>query len=221
MKKLKDVSVPDLKANVNFPERVISIISGSFLMCNAVSSKGSFTKTLAAGYLMFRGTTGYCPAYDAVGKTLGIKGRNINIYTSVTVNRPPKEVYAFWRKLENLPLFMEHIEEVKAIDNTNSEWKVRVPGGLGTISWQSRIVEDVPEQRLSWHSLPDSVIENAGNVQFLKSGKNGTELHVFISYRVPAGKVGEKVARLFNPMFEEMVRDDIKNFREFLETGEL
>ncbi len=221
MKNLKEVSVPDLKTNVGFPERVISIISGSFLMCNAVSSKGSFVKALTAGYLMFRGTTGYCPAYDAVGKTLGLKSRNINIYTSLTVNKPPKEVYAFWRKLENLSLFMDHIEEVKAIDDINSEWKVKVPGGLGTISWKSRIVEDVPEERLSWHSLPDSVIENAGNVQFLKSGKNGTEIHVFISYRVPAGKIGEKVARLFNPLFEELVRDDIKNFREFLETGEM
>ena len=221
MKNLKDVSVPDLKTNVGFPERIISIMSGSFLMCNAVSSKGSFLKTLGAGYLLFRGTTGYCPAYDAVGKTLGLKGRNINIYTSVTVDKPPKEVYAFWRKLENLPLFMEHVDEVKAIDDTTSEWKVKVPGGLGSLSWKSRIVEDVPDERLSWHSLPDSVIENAGNVQFLKFGRNGTELHVFISYRVPAGKVGEKVAKLFNPVFEEMIREDIKNFRQFLETGEL
>ncbi len=220
MKKSKDLSVPDLKSNVGFPERIISLISGSFLMCNAISKKGSFPKALAASYLMFRGTTGYCPAYDIAGKTLGIKSRNINIYTSITVNKPPNEVYAFWRKLENLPLFMDHLDEVKAIDDTHSEWKVKIPGGLGTISWKSRIVEDVPGERISWHSLPDSVIENAGNVQFIRSGKSGTELHVFISYRVPAGKAGESIAKLFNPLFEEMIREDIKNFRSFLETGE-
>jgi uncharacterized membrane protein len=221
MKNLKDVNVPDLKTNVGFPERIISILSGSFLMCNALSSKGSFLKTLGAGYLIFRGTTGYCAGYDAAGKTLGLKSRNINIYTSITVDKPPKEVYTFWRKLDNLPLFMEHIEEVNTIDETNSEWKLEIPGGFGKVSWKSRIVEDVPNERLSWHSLPGSSIENAGNVQFIKSGRSGTELHVFISYRVPAGKIGEKVAKLFNPMFEEMVREDIKNFREFLEKGEI
>ena len=209
--------VPTLEENVGMPERIISIISGSFLMCNAVSSKGSFGKVMTAGFLLFRGTTGYCPAYQLWGRTLGSKSQNINIYTSVRIEKSPKEVYKFWRRLENLPLFMNHLESVTAIDDHTSEWKARIPGGLGTISWKATIVEDIPNERISWHSLPDATVENAGNVHFLNVGKNATDMYVFISYRIPAGKAGAGLAKLLNPVFENMIREDIKNFREYIE----
>lgn len=211
--------VPSMEQNVSMPERIISIISGSFLMCNAISSKGSFGKAMTAGFLLFRGTTGYCPGYQLWGKTLGSKSDNINIYTSLRIEKPPEEVYKFWRKLENLPLFMDHLESVTAIDDRTSEWKARIPGGFGTISWKGAIVEDIPNERISWHSLPGASVENAGNVQFLGAGKNATDMYVFISYRAPAGKAGEGLAKLLNPVFENMIREDIKSFREYIETS--
>ncbi len=208
---------PTLEQNVGMPERIISIISGSFLMCNALSSKGSIKKTLTAGFLLFRGTTGYCPGYQLWGKTLGTKSKNINIYTSVRIEKSPEEIYKFWRNLENLPLFMNHLESVTAIDDRTSEWKARIPGGLGTISWKGVIAEDIPNERISWHSLPGATVENAGNVQFLGVGKNVTDVYVFISYRSPAGKTGEGIAKLLNQIFENMIREDIKNFKNYIE----
>ncbi len=217
MKTNNDTLVPSLEPNVSMPERIISIISGSFLMCNAVSSKGSFGKAMTAGFLLFRGTTGYCPGYHLWGKTLGAKSSNINIYTTLRVEKSPEEVYKFWRKLENLPLFMEHLESVTEVDDRTSEWKARIPGGLGTIAWKGSIMEDVPNERISWHSNPGATIENAGNVQFISAGNNATDLYVFISYRVPAGKAGEGLAKLLNPVFESMIREDIKYFGEYIE----
>jgi uncharacterized membrane protein len=41
-----------------------------------------------------------------------------------------------------------------------------------------------------------------------------------ITYRPPAGNIGTSVARLFNPMFEKMVKEDVTNFKQFIELKE-
>lgn len=213
--------IPDKEINVEEGERMLSAVMGSLLLYRAFK-KGGIIKALTGGYLLFRGATGYCPAYEALeDKGVVIKSRNINIKTSVTVKKPRHEVYDFWRKLENLPLFMKHIKSVEMQAEKVTEWKARIPGGLGSISWKTEIVEDQPNERIGWSSLPGSTIENAGNIHFRDAGKFGTEVHAVISYHAPAGKAGETLARLFTPAFEAVVREDIKNFKRYLESGEI
>jgi uncharacterized membrane protein len=47
---------------------------------------------------------------------------NVNIRSSFLINKPRQQVYDFWRKLDNLPLFMKHLESVEMIDDTRSHW---------------------------------------------------------------------------------------------------
>lgn len=212
-----------LTTNVGRPERLLSVVSGGYLLYNAITErKVSAVQTLAGSYLLLRGFTGFCPLYRAAGKTrLDFRTQNINIKTALTVNRPRDQVYAFWRRLENLPAFMKHLKRVKVIDEKNSEWKALVPGEWGAITWRSEIVKDDPGSMLSWHSLPGSAIENAGKITFTDAGKFGTEIHVVISYHAPLGLLGEKTIRLFNPVFEDMIKEDIRNFKRYIETGEI
>src|SRR3954467_13381414 len=42
--------------------------------------------------------------------------REVHIETSITINKSPEEVYAFWRDLQNLPLFMTNLESVTRVD---------------------------------------------------------------------------------------------------------
>ncbi len=212
--------MPGRKVNVGFTERFISMIAGSFLMYRAIATKRK-RKALLGGYLMFRGATGHCSSYSIVGMSTAGKAQNVNCKVRITVNKPLPEVYEFWRRLENFPLFMKHLKSLKTIDDITSEWKAFIPGKLGTVTWKSEIVKDEKNQRIGWHSLPGSSIENAGNVHFRDAGKFGTEVYVVISYHAPGGKAGEGVGKLFNPLFEEMVKEDIKNFKRYMETGEL
>jgi hypothetical protein len=53
----------------------------------------------------------------------------IRVSESVTVARPPEEVYRFWRDLTNLPRFMEHLEAVQVLDDRRSHWRARAPAG--------------------------------------------------------------------------------------------
>ncbi len=209
------------RLNVSNIERVLSVMGGTYLLIDSTLKKEfSILKTLAAGFLLFRGVSGHCPLYQSVGKTEPeFHAKNVNIKAMITVSKPRHEVYGFWRRLENLPTVMKHLEKVTIIDEHTSEWTARLPAGLGTITWQSEIIKDEPGALLSWQSLPGSAIENAGKVEFSDAGKWGTNLHIVISYHAPLGVVGEQAARLVNPVFEKMVKQDIKNVKLHLDGG--
>jgi uncharacterized membrane protein len=212
---------PKYSTNVGIIERITSIAAGALLVVNALKNRDKFTaaKAAAGGYLVFRGATGHCNIYEMAGKeNLPDPVKNINIKTILFVNRPRNEVYSFWRNLSNLPLFMKHLKSVKNVDGSTSKWKAWLPGHVGTIKWKAEIVKDEPGRLLGWNSLPDSVIDNAGKVEF-RDADGGTELRVIITYRAPLGAIGAGLAKLLNPAFESFIEEDIKSFKRYIETG--
>lgn len=210
--------IPGINSNVSTAERVITAALGTYLLYSGLTGKKSVTKTIAGGTLLARAVSGYCPGYDAVEKSGKLKSSNVNIRTEIQIDRPVEQVYNFWRKLENLPKFLKHIESVNEIDEITSEWKATGPAGIGSVSWKAQILMDEKNKLLSWHSLPGSTIDNAGKVYFRETG-NGTELDVTISYHAPLGIAGEAAGKALNPWFEKMVKKDIENLKTYLETG--
>ncbi|HEX8270467.1 MAG TPA: SRPBCC family protein [Flavobacterium sp.] len=210
--------VPGLKVNVSKFERVAMVAAGAYLLYRALSApKKNVPQSITGGTMLFRGVSGYCPVYDAVSKSKKLKGHNVNIRTSVTIDKSANEVYAFWRNLENLPRFMKHLKTVEELDRVTSEWTANGPAGIGQVSWKAQILMDEPGEMLSWSSLPGSTIDNAGKVVFNETGDNQTQVDVTISYHAPLGAAGEAVARLLNPAFEKMVISDIAGLKAFLE----
>lgn len=207
------------KNNVSAIERLIMVTSGAYLLYNTLSQKNkSLTQSSVGGAMLLRGLSGYCPVYDAVDHLKNDKAHNVNIRVNSVINKPLSEVYAFWRNLENLPKFMNHLQSVKSVNHTISEWTAKGPAGIGRLTWNAEIIKDEKEKLLSWNSLPDSSIENAGKVIFKSKGK-ATELDITISYRAPLGIAGESAAKLLNPYFQKIVNDDILNLKEYLESG--
>lgn len=210
---------PKTSVNVDIPERIASALFGSWLLVNGLKAN-SLTRMALGGYLIYRGASGHCPLYSALRKPhLPDPVRNINIRTTVQVHKPRHEVYNFWRKLENLPQFMRHLKEVRQIDDRTSHWEAFVPGGLGTVSWDAVIVEEQENAFIGWNSLPGATIENAGKVEFREIGDGWTEVYAVITYRAPLGFAGQGVSGLLNPLFEKMVRQDIKDFKRHIESG--
>jgi len=203
--------------NVSMPERVLSVIGGLLVGSYVAKNKNFNLPLLSAGlYLFYRGLTGHCTLYSAFNKEkLANPVRNINARTSIIVGRSRDEVYEFWRNVENLPLFMNHLESVKSIDSKTSHWKAKIPGG--TVEWYAEIVKDIPNEMIGWNSLPGASIVNAGKVTFEDVGGGATKVSVVITYRAPLGIVGNAVSRLFNPSFEKLVHEDIKAFQKYME----
>lgn len=214
----QSASKSSLKTNVSALERILMVTSGAYLVYNALSTeKKSITKAGAGGAMLLRGISGYCPVYDAAGHLMNDKSSNINIRFNTVINKPVSEVFAFWRNLENLPKFMNHLESIKTIDSTVSEWTAKGPAGIGSVSWKAKIVKDRKNKLLSWNSLEDSTVRNAGKVVFREKG-NATELDITISYHAPLGIAGESAAKLLNPYFEKLVKDDISSVKSYLES---
>src|SRR5436853_7675102 len=70
----------------------------------------------AGASLIVRGATGRCPVYTATGFSTATSdtrealggARGVQVDQAMTINRSPEELYAFWRRFEDLPRFMNH-----------------------------------------------------------------------------------------------------------------
>jgi uncharacterized membrane protein len=140
---------------------------------------------------------------------------------TVTIRRPAAELFAFWRELAHLPLFMRHLDSVTVTGPETSHWVAKAPAGQ-TAAWDARITGEVEGQSLSWESIPGSQVENRGTVTFQPGPTDrGTEVTVAIAYAPPAGKPGQFIASLFGEEPEQQVSDDLIRFQALMETGEI
>jgi uncharacterized membrane protein len=147
--------------------------------------------------------------------------RGVRVQKTLTVNKPVEQVYEFWRDFEQFPRFMAHVVSVERTGEGRWRWRAKGPAGL-TFSWEAEIVEDRPGELLSWRSLPGSSVRNRGVVHFQHApGARGTEVRVELEYEPPAGQIGKAVAWLFGEEPEQQLRDDLRRFKQLMETGEI
>jgi len=221
--------------NVGEAERWLSLVGGSSLVALGLAKRNSAGFGLAAlgGSLLWRGATGHCPMYETLGVNTAERGYGkgtgsragvpyelgIRVDHEITVNKPVEQVYAFWRELSNLPRFMDHLEEVKVINDRLSHWVAKGPVGIN-VEWDAEIVNDIPEKVIGWRSLEGSDVDNGGAVRF-DSDYNGTGTQVKISmqYNPPAGQLGEWIARMFGENPKKTIAEDLQRFKELMETG--
>lgn len=143
----------------------------------------------------------------------------IVIERSIVIEKPRQEIYRFFRKLENLPRFMSHLESVDE-DNGRSHWRAKAPGGM-TVEWDAEVLEERPGDLLRWRSVEGSDVSHFGSVQF-KDAMNGkgTELTVHLEYVPPIGAVGQIIAKLLGDDPETEVEEDLHSLKRMLEQGE-
>jgi len=201
-------------------QRLIGGAAGGALVLLGLRKKGVLGLGIAAvgGYLAYRAATGNDPVMKAAGLGGGqVSSKPIFVEHSVVIERPPQQVYDFWRKLDNLPQIMSHLEEVTQLDAKRSRWVAKAP--LGThVEWEAEIVNDKPGERIGWHSLPGATVDNAGSVQFEGlPGGNSTRVHVALSYRPPAGPLGAAVAKLFGEEPSQQIAEDLQKFKQSFE----
>jgi uncharacterized membrane protein len=147
----------------------------------------------------------------------------VRIAQSFLVNRPVEDLYAFWRDFTNLPRIMTHLEEVRVLDpeGRRSHWVARVGPFRGKrLEWDAEMTEDVPNQRISWRSLPGASLENAGTVMF-ERGDRGSIVRVDMRYVAPMGLLGNTLSRLFGEAPTRVLREDLRNFKRIMECGDI
>lgn len=161
-------------------------------------------------------------ALDVIAaKQLSSGKKGVHASASCIVNAQPDEVYRFWREFANLPRFMEHLESVTELGEGRSHWVAKGPAGM-KVEWDAMIVADEPGRVITWRSLDDSDVDNAGAVRFEAApGGRGTIIKVNIQYNPPGGVVGAAFARLFGEEPNQQLEDDMRRFKQVIELGEI
>ena len=214
------------RINLEEKERVASVATGLLLFTlgfgRAIRLKPLGVIGAAVGlYLVNRGASGHCSLSQRAGRDANERVIDpLIISETMVINRSRKEVFAAWRKLENLPRFMKHLKKVEQLDRKRSHWEAYIPGGLGTtLKWDAEITEESEGEFLAWRSVWDSIVDNAGEVEFKDAAIGfGTEITATITYRPPAGEVGSTIASYFNSTFEALIREDLRSFKYMLES---
>ena len=222
--------------NVGRTERVLSMMAGGVLAGYAMRRRSALggAAAMAGAALLHRGATGHCSVYQATGinrvRGTGITAdrgsdtrarlggpAGIMVEESVTIRRPLAEVFAFWRRLENLPRFMQHLKRVDEHPDGTSHWVARGPAGV-PVEWDARIINELPDSLIAWQSLTGATVATAGSVHFNETPL-GTRIRTRFQYDPPAGKLGAGVAAVLGDDPAQSVREDLRRLKIMLEKG--
>lgn len=139
---------------------------------------------------------------------------------TVTINRSPPELFAYWRDFTKLPAFMENVERIDVLSPTKSHWVVKAPAGK-TVEWDAVITEEREGELIAWSSADNADVRNSGRIEFRDAGSRGTVVTATIAYDPPAGVLGKIVAKMFQREPAIQARRDLRRFKQLMETGEI
>ena len=140
---------------------------------------------------------------------------------TVTVGRPPEELYEVWRDPDRLSSILGHFADVTASDEDRLHWTLHGPRGRD-VSWETRIVEAEPGELLRWETPPDAVLPNEGTVRFREApGGRGTEVTLSLEFDPPGGGFGDATFERLDVVPETVVGEALRRFKRLAETGEI
>ncbi|NHZ43657.1 SRPBCC family protein [Massilia aquatica] len=139
----------------------------------------------------------------------------VDIEKTISIDAAPERVYELWTSYDNFPRFMANVLEVRDLGNRRSHWVVKGPAG-SEFSFDAVLTEQVRPHRLAWRSEPGAQVEQTGSVR-LEPSRGGTLATVSLSYRPPAGAVGQAVATLFGGDPERELEEDLGRMKILLE----
>lgn len=223
--------------NIGQTERVISTLGGSAMLAAGLlrlvsdprhGALGGLLLTLGGSALVYRGVSGHCACYEALGidtaehnsATVIPARQGVKVERSLALNCPLDDLYTFWSNLENLPRVMSHLQSVDVLSEGRSRWVATGPLGK-PVTWEAEIIEQREPEIVSWRSLPGGDIDTAGSVRFKQlSHDRGTALVVSMKYNPPGGKLGEGIASLLGSGLEDQLDSDLRRFKSIMEAGE-
>jgi uncharacterized membrane protein len=197
----------------------LALVGGGLLAGYGLSrgNLGGVLAALAGSGLAYYGATGRLPG----GAGSAPDGKSsIRVEKSVTIAQPPDAVYAEWQDVERLPRYMSHVKSVTHTADGRTHWVAKAPLGK-TVEWDAEVMHDRDNHIIAWRSVGEADVSHVGSVRFdAAPGGRGTELQVTLEYNPPGGVLGATVAKLFGEEPGQQIADDLRRFKQYMETGE-
>jgi len=200
--------------------RMWARIAGDALGVGLLALTASGQRTRDRRVVTALAASGTILALDALAARRLLRERRppVPLVFAVTINKTPAEVYAFFRRFENLPRFMDHLESVETTGETRSHWRARLPLGR-VIEWDAEITEDRPDELIAWQTVDRSLFAHRGRVTFAAApGDSGTEVRVSMKIGVPGLSPS---ATLGNLLTRPQIKGDLRRLKQVMEAGEV
>jgi uncharacterized membrane protein len=146
-----------------------------------------------------------------------LRGHGILVEKTIDVDAPVEQVFAYWRNLSNLPMWMSHVREVRPVGDNRWHWVVDGPAGI-PVEWDSELLNVEENREMTWHTVGDSDVGSVGRIRFQSQG-GGTRIHVQMRYLPPGGVIGHAVAKFFGADPKTEMDDDLVRMKGAIETG--
>ena len=142
-----------------------------------------------------------------------------------TILADPETLFRLWSDLPSIPLWQEHVVSVTPTSGRNSHWVMGNPEDPDgkRIEFDSEEYESVPGQRIAWRSVSGDVEQN-GEVTFAPITKgefSGTRVTLVQTVKVPGGLLGNAAAAIVKRSPEQTVIENLRHFKQFVESGEI
>lgn len=147
-----------------------------------------------------------------------IRGATIHVRKSIVVRQPIHVVFDLWSRVENFPLFMQHVRKVDAqIGGKRSRWVVDGPAGR-PFEFEAETIDFVPDRTIAWRTVRGERIQHFGRVRFEEIAE-GTRVSVDMTYRPPGGVFGHALAYLLGWDPKSRMDEDLVRMKALLEAG--
>lgn len=149
------------------------------------------------------------------------KRRTVHLEGSINIDRGAEDIYNYWRNFVQLPKVMTFLDRIEDRGGGLTHWVAKGP--LGTsIEWDSEVVDDIPNERISWQSLEGSDINTWGNVQFRDNPRGrGTNVTVGLNFEPPGRMAGAAIGHFLTGLEQAMLNQNLRNLKAYMETGEV
>lgn len=198
--------------------RLLAAVAGSALAGVGLKRRDALGVGMGVGgaLLCARGVTNV-----EIERLVGFGGgrRAVDLQKQINVAAPVETVYDFWSDVENFPLFMSKVIEVRDHGNGQSHWVVEGPGGV-RFEWDAVITRQVPNELLAWKSVPGSAVQSAGIVRFMPNDDQ-TSIDIKLSYNPPAGALGHGIASMLGSDPKTLMDADLMRMKSLIETGNI
>jgi uncharacterized membrane protein len=214
--------------NVGPGERLASTIVGlGLLSLLRRHSLASQALALAGAPLMYRGITGHCHAYQALGvqgarEVMGHRAaaEPVRVERSITIGKSARELYEYWLAPGNLARIMAHFAEITPAPDNGLHWRVRLPTGRA-IEWDGETDEAREGEYIHWRTRPNASLPNHGSLTFRPAPRDlGTEATLRMSFDTGA-PLGPGLSKLIGSVPNLLAERALARFKSLVETGEI
>jgi len=141
----------------------------------------------------------------------------VHVKESIIINRRASDIYRFWRHLENLSRFIDHLDSVEDLGDGRNRWNIKTP--LGSMSWESEITEDKEDELIQWRSMPEARVKNSGSLSLTeKAGGDATRATVELRYRPPGKHDSFFEDAVLEIITDGQMKEDLRKLKDIMES---